>query len=273
MHKRLAVFLALAVLCLLPVFVSAQEQDEPGCKDHPLFTRMKGFIIYGCESSFDAVEFYVGEDKTQQLEGQKSYIAYVLAEGQPTPSELQILRNYENAGKTIGAAVIYRSDRYLSMKMVKEASQVWVAVEAANYGTSYTLTILEVGEMTQEVTASDMLAALNKDGRIALSIHFDTGKATIRPESQRIIEEIATLLKENPELKVSIEGHTDSTGTPQGNKVLSDERAKAVLSAVAALGVEASRMTAVGWGQDKPVADNATEEGRAKNRRVEIVKK
>ena len=85
--------------------------------------------------------------------------------------------------------------------------------------------------------------------------------------------EIAALLKGNPELQVSIEGHTDSTGTPQGNKALSDERAKAVLAAVAALGVDAARLSSVGWGQDKPVADNATEEGRAKNRRVEIVKK
>ncbi|MCX8161343.1 MAG: OmpA family protein [Candidatus Saccharicenans sp.] len=273
MYKRQAFCLVITVLCFLPLFIPAQEQDEPGCKDHPLFTRMKGFIIYGCESSFDAVEFYLSEDKTQTLEGQKTKIDYWLAEGNPRPSELQILRNYENAGKAIGGQVVYLSDRYLSMKIIKEGSQVWVSVEPANYGASYTLTILELGEMTQEVTASDMLAALTKDGRIALSIHFDTGKATIRPESQRIIEEIATLLRENPELKVSIEGHTDSTGTPQGNKALSEERAKAVLSAVAGLGVDAARMTAVGWGQDKPVADNATEEGRAKNRRVEIVKK
>ena len=148
-----------------------------------------------------------------------------------------------------------------------------MAVEPANSGTVYDLTILEVGEMAQEVTAGDMLAALNKDGRIALSIHFDTGKATIKPESQKIVGEIAALLKGNPGLQVSIEGHTDNTGTPQGNKTLSDERAKAVAAAVVAMGVEASRLSAAGWGQDKPVADNATEEGRAKNRRVEVVKK
>jgi outer membrane protein OmpA-like peptidoglycan-associated protein len=118
-----------------------------------------------------------------------------------------------------------------------------------------------------------MLAALNKDGRIALSIHFETGKATIKPESQKIVGEIAALLKANPDLRVSIEGHTDNTGTPQGNKVLSEERAKAVVGAVVAQGVEAPRLSALGWGQDKPVADNATEDGRAKNRRVEVVKK
>jgi outer membrane protein OmpA-like peptidoglycan-associated protein len=273
MNKRLAVCLALVALVLVPISLSAQEQDETGCKDHPLFTRMKGFIIYECESNFDAVEFYVGEDQTQRLEGQKTRIAYSLPEGQTAPSELQILRNFENAGKPLGATVVYKTGNYLSMKIVKAASQVWVSVETSNYGTFYNLIILEIGEMAQEVTAGDMLAALNKDGRIALSIHFDTGKATIKPESEKIVGEIAALLKGQPDLKVSIEGHTDNTGTPQGNKTLSDERAKAVLAAVAALGVEAGRMSAVGWGQDKPVADNATEEGRAKNRRVEIVKK
>jgi len=272
MKKRVGLCLTLAAALLLPAFAAAQE-DEAGCKDHPLFNRMKGFVIYECESNFDAVDFYVGEDKTQTLEGQKTRISYSLPEGQPAPSELQILRNFENAAKAIGGAVVYRSDIYLSLKIVKGESQVWVAVEPANHGTYYTLTILEIGEMAQEVTAGDMLAALNKDGRIALSIHFDTGKATIRPESQKIVGEIASLLKGNPELRVSIEGHTDSTGTPQGNKTLADERAKSVLAAVAALGVEAARMSAAGWGQDKPVADNGTEAGRAKNRRVEIVKK
>ena len=271
--KKSVALAVLAVLFLLPMGLLAQEADEEGCKDHPLLSRMEGFLIGSCESNFDAVEFYLGEENVQTLEGQKTLINYFLAEGQPTPSELQILRNYANAVKAIGGTVVYQTDIYISLKIVKSTSQVWAAVETANSGTVYSLTILEIGEMTQEVTARDILAALNKDGRIALSIHFDTGKATIKPESQTIVDEIAALLKGNPGLQVSIEGHTDNTGTPQGNKTLSDERAKAVVAAVVAMGVEASRLSAVGWGQDKPVADNATEEGRAKNRRVEVVKK
>jgi outer membrane protein OmpA-like peptidoglycan-associated protein len=271
--KKTIALAVLGVLFILPYALLSQEADEEGCKDHPLLSRMKGFYITFCESNFDAVEFYVGEDKTQKLEGQKTLISYGLMDGAATPSELQILRNYANAVKAIGGTVVYQTDIYICLKIVKEASQVWVAVEPANSGTVYDLTILEIGEMAQDVTAGDMLAALNKDGRIALAIHFDTGKATIKPESQKIVGEIAALLKDNPGLQVSIEGHTDNTGMPQGNKTLSDERAKAVVAAVAAQGVEASRMSAVGWGQDKPVADNATEEGRAKNRRVEVVKK
>jgi outer membrane protein OmpA-like peptidoglycan-associated protein len=127
--------------------------------------------------------------------------------------------------------------------------------------------------MTQEVTADAMYNALNKDGYMALYINFDTGKSNIKPESMGIIDQIAALLQAHPDLRLSIEGHTDNVGTPQSNKTLSQQRANSVMSAVAQKGIAANRMTAVGWGQEKPIADNRSEDGKAKNRRVEIVKK
>jgi OOP family OmpA-OmpF porin len=271
--KRFTVLFAFAVLLFSGVALAAQETDEEGCKDHPLLSRMKGYKISYCESNFDAVEFTVGEDQTRTLEGRKTAINYDLTEGAAKPSELQILRNYINAVKAAGGTLVYQSDTYMCSKIAKEGGEIWVSVSTANGGNGYQLIILEVGEMAQEVTAGDMLAALNKDGRIALAIHFDTGKATIKPESEKIVDEIAALLKANPGLQVTIEGHTDNTGTPQRNKALSEQRARAVVDAVVGQGVEASRLSAVGWGQEKPVADNATEEGRAKNRRVEVVKR
>jgi OOP family OmpA-OmpF porin len=127
--------------------------------------------------------------------------------------------------------------------------------------------------MEQEVTANQMLDALNKDGFMALYINFDTGKAEIKPESQPIVDQIAALLNDNPDLELSIEGHTDNVGTPQANKMLSEQRAKAVGAAVVAAGGGGAPPPALGWGQEKPIADNRSEDGRAKNRRVEIVKK
>jgi len=88
-----------------------------------------------------------------------------------------------------------------------------------------------------------------------------------------IIEQIAALLKAHPTLKVSIEGHTDNVGTAQSNKTLSTQRATSVMNATVQKGIAATRLTAVGWGQEKPLADNRSEDGKAKNRRVEIVKK
>jgi outer membrane protein OmpA-like peptidoglycan-associated protein len=118
-----------------------------------------------------------------------------------------------------------------------------------------------------------MYDALKKDGFIALYINFDTGKSDIKPESMTIIDQIAALLKAHADLTVSIEGHTDNVGTPQSNKTLSQQRAKSVMTAVVQKGIAADRMAAVGWGQEKPIADNRSEDGRAKNRRVEVVKK
>jgi len=80
-------------------------------------------------------------------------------------------------------------------------------------------------------------------------------------------------MKAEPEMKVSIEGHTDNTGDPAANKKLSERRAKAVQESLVAKGIAAARLSSRGWGQEKPVADNRSEEGKAKNRRVEIIKK
>jgi OOP family OmpA-OmpF porin len=272
MKKFASILLTIMVIPFSAAWLAAQE-DEAGCKDHPMFTRMKNFHIRECEANFDAVEFLVEAEKTQTVEGQKTVVTYRLNDDANAPSELQIRRNYENAVNQLGGAVVYQSDEYASFKITKADKEIWLKVEIYDNATLYTLTVLEKGGMTQEVTANEMLEALNKDGFIALYINFDTGKSVIKPESQRIIEQIAALLKANPDLKVSIEGHTDNVGTPQSNKTLSEQRAQSVMNAVTALGIAGNRLSAVGWGQDKPVADNRTEEGRAKNRRVEIVKK
>ncbi len=251
----------------------AQEPDAENCKDHPLLSRMKNFVISSCESRFDAVDVYVAEGETKTVEGQKTVIEYALPEGVQPPSYLQIRRNYGNAIKNLGGAILYDEGRYVSGNVVKNGREAWVVVEGFNDGGNYSLTIVEVEAMVQEVTAGEMLNALNRDGFIALYINFDTGKADIKPEAEATVAQIVSLLQENADLKVSIEGHTDNVGTAAANKALSEARAKSVMGAVVRGGVDGARLSAVGWGQEKPVADNRTEDGRAKNRRVEIVKK
>jgi outer membrane protein OmpA-like peptidoglycan-associated protein len=118
-----------------------------------------------------------------------------------------------------------------------------------------------------------MKKEIDARGRVALYINFDTDKATLRPDAQPVIEEINKLLSADPALKLSIEGHTDNTGAPAHNQQLSTARARSVLGALVGLGVDPARLQSKGFGQDKPLADNATEDGRAKNRRVELVKR
>lgn len=111
------------------------------------------------------------------------------------------------------------------------------------------------------------------DGKfITYGITFDVGKSIIRPESMGEINRIVKLMTENPDLKFSVEGHTDSTGSAELNQTLSDARSKAVVDKLVAMGIAADRLKAAGKGQSNPIADNATDEGRAKNRRVEFVK-
>ncbi len=111
------------------------------------------------------------------------------------------------------------------------------------------------------------------DGKIVTyGITFDVGKSTVKPESMTEINRIAQLMKDNPTLKFSVEGHTDSTGNPASNQTLSDARSKAVMDKLIELGIAADRLKAAGKGQSNPIADNSTDEGRAKNRRVEFVK-
>ena len=111
------------------------------------------------------------------------------------------------------------------------------------------------------------------DGKfITYGITFDVGKATIKPESMGEINRIVQLMTENPDLKFSVEGHTDSTGNAASNQTLSEQRSQAIVAKLVELGIAQDRLTAVGKGQNSPIADNNTDEGRAKNRRVEFVK-
>jgi OOP family OmpA-OmpF porin len=273
MKRITRILVSIVYLFLLTVGVaSSQEKDAKGCQDHPLISRMNNYYISSCERNFNSFDFYVKEGE-KTLDGERTKIQYYLKEGSPQPSFLQIRRNYGNAVKNIGGVILFDEDRRSTFKVTKEGKEVWIALEAFNEGRNYDLVILEMAPMTQEVTADAMYSALNKDGFMALYINFDTGKSDIKPESMGIIGQIAALLKAHPDLKVSIEGHTDNVGTPQSNKTLSTQRAKSVMNAVVQKGIAATRLTALGWGQEKPIADNRSEEGKAKNRRVEIVKK
>ena len=111
------------------------------------------------------------------------------------------------------------------------------------------------------------------DGKIVTNgIKFDSGEATLKPESMGVINEVAKLMKEHPEINFSVEGHTDSDGDTQFNIKLSEQRAKTVVNDLIAQGIDSQRMDSKGFGEDVPVADNSTPEGKANNRRVEFVK-
>jgi outer membrane protein OmpA-like peptidoglycan-associated protein len=123
------------------------------------------------------------------------------------------------------------------------------------------------------ISADDMARELGAKGRVALYINFDVDKATLRDDGMPVVAEIDKLLRAQPDLKLAIEGHTDNSGNAQHNKDLSRQRAETVLDRLVAGGIDKARLSAAGYGAEKPLADNGSEEGRAKNRRVELVKR
>ena len=126
----------------------------------------------------------------------------------------------------------------------------------------------------QTTDLSAVEKAIAETGKfVTNNILFETGKATLKPESMEEIQKVADYMKKNPTARFEVQGHTDNQGSDKINDPLSQQRAEAVVKALEGLGCDPFNMRAVGKGSHEPVADNATEDGRAKNRRVEFIKK
>ena len=208
-----------------------------------------------------------GEVIEKTLEGEYHSWDYGTREG---VSEIQVFRNFETALKQAGMKIVYE-DSPGTITANKGDTWYWLQ----NSGSYYYQTLLTVKSMQQEVSAdaSSIADELTKSGHIAVyGIHFETAKATILPDSESVLSEIAKMLQQNPDVKVRVEGHTDNVGQAASNQSLSEKRAQAVVAWLTSHGIEASRLKAKGWGASKPIEDNGTEDGRAKNRRVELVK-
>jgi outer membrane protein OmpA-like peptidoglycan-associated protein len=238
---------------------------------------MPTYWIHNCdERQFNAFDFKVADGKTERVEGKYWRINYYpQATAKIKPSELEILRNFENAATKLGGAVVSKGKGQETIRLNKDGKDIWVDVSAEFTG-KYGLIIVERNAMNQTIEAN--AAALSNDikttGHVALyGIYFDTGKSLLKPESQQAIGEIAKLLKAEAALNLYVVGHTDNVGGLESNMKLSQDRAEAVVQAlVRDHGIAAARLKSFGAGPYAPVASNDTEDGKAKNRRVELVK-
>ena len=271
--KMISQLLLCGALAITVPNLRAQDQDAEGCKDSPIITRMPGSTIHSCENKeFEQGKFPLGVDsegtaKEKTAEGEYHYWDYGTREGM---SEIQVFRNIETALKKAGFTIDYEQS---PGEITAHKGATWYYLD--NKGSFYYQTIVTEKQMEQEVTAdaSSLSDELNKSGHVAVyGIRFDTGKATIQPVSETVLNEIVKLLQQNAGLKLRVEGHTDSQGNAAANQALSEKRAQAVVAWLTGKGITPSRLAAKGFGATKPVADNGTEGGRAKNRRVELVK-
>jgi outer membrane protein OmpA-like peptidoglycan-associated protein len=124
-----------------------------------------------------------------------------------------------------------------------------------------------------QANAASWAEQMNQNGKVSIyGINFDTGKATIRVDSEPVLNELLVLLQKQPDWAILVAGHTDNVGTDAVNVPLSQQRAAAVIAWLGAKGIDKGRLVAAGFGPRKPLADNSAEDGRAKNRRVDLIK-
>ena len=282
---RTRYFVAVPVLALL-MLMSARpafaQEDAEGAKDHPVLARLAGYYLAEAETQeFAPYEFTVGDD-TKTIEGRYWRLGYWIKEGAKNPGALAIARNYSNAlvakkGRKIYEAVDAGGGTATASMPLGDGRTLWVETSISNGGETYTLTIVEEAAMTQqiEVTAAWLAEQLAANGSVALEgITFDTGKSVIKPESKVVLDQVGALLRNDAALKLEIQGHTDNAGAPTANLTLSQQRADAVKKyLVDTYAIAGDRLTTAGFGDTKPVADNGTDAGRAKNRRVELHRK
>jgi len=302
-------FLLLLTLSLFaPPAAFAQTRDVAGSKDFPGIGRFAGSVISGHQvKAFDTARMQAAPFKdgkpsdTPRLEGRITRIAYRTA---PGPSIVEVSRNFETQLTKAGFEPLLNCEteacggipfteaiealpipqmwvdgfnyHYYAARKSEGGRETYVSVVVSenNRDIYAQLTVAELGAIENKMVDADAMAkGLRETGRIALyGIYFDTDKAVIRPESRPTLDQIAKLLASQVSLNVYIVGHTDSQGPYTYNLDLSRRRAEAIAAElVKNYHIGAPRLQTAGLAHLAPVGSNASEAGRALNRRVELV--
>jgi outer membrane protein OmpA-like peptidoglycan-associated protein len=301
-------WLPLLLALAFPAGASAQSRDVAGSKDFPGIGRFAGSVISGYQiKNFDTARMQAAPLQdgkpaaTPRLEGRITRIAYRTS---PGPSIVEVSRNFEAQLTKAGFEPLLDCDtdacggipfteaiealpipqmwvdgfnyHYYSAHRKEDGRETYVSVLVSenNKEIFAQLTVAELGAIENKMVDADAMAkGLRDTGRIALyGIYFDTDKAVIRPESRPTLEQIAKLLASQVSLNVYIVGHTDSQGPYAYNLDLSRRRAEAIAAElVKTYHIGAPRLQTAGVAHLAPVGSNASEAGRAMNRRVELV--
>jgi len=290
--------------CLLVLATALAASAAPARDDHPLVSRYEGSEVK--DKKVDEFAEYKlvtslkdkGEPGGETVSGKLTRLVY---QNPRDRSTLEIFRNYEQALAKAGFTVLFTcaldecgpayarsawsrhnglfaaadgDPRYLAGKLATPDGTAYVALMVGKQRTQ--LDVVEVRAMQEDMVVADAAAlaqGIERDGSVSVyGIYFDTDKAVVKPESKPALDEVAKLLKERPQLQLYVVGHSDMTGALQHNLKLSEARARAVVKAlVDGYAVAATRLDGHGVGPLAPVATNATDAGKAKNRRVELV--
>ena len=255
-------------------------------KEHPLIRPFPNSVIEPnaifqkfAEYSFWVKDSQTGKRSKELVQGKFWKITYRLLDDNGkwdvSHSILEYRENYKQAALEKNGTILYENQGFLTFTLPgDDGSITWCEVHIWNKS-QQDLRIIEKAGFKKSLTfgPAEMKAALDANGRVQLhDILFDLDKVTLQTGSTRQLQHVVTLLKDYPELKLEVQGHTDDQGLDDYNLKLSQHRAETVVSYLGLFGINTSRLTPKGFGESKPVMPNITEEGRTKNRRVELVK-
>jgi len=285
MEKRAKRCLLLAAVIFAAFTLPAIAQEVT---EHPLIRPFPGSTFdeqRSEEFSFGEYEFRTGtpprDYTTEIVRGVKRTLRYFLYNADGTPnravSQVEYFENYKAAALERGGTVKWEDRHYgLVFTIPREDGGItWCHVTVAVSAARTHLNIIDEESLVTslEFTPAHMMEALNADGSIALyGILFDFDKATLQQTSGKQLQDLLTLLYSNRDLRLEIQGHTDSDGSADYNLQLSQRRAESVRQYLLLFGIEPSRLQAKGYGESMPVVPNNSEENKAKNRRVELVR-
>ena len=271
----------------VPFFILTVSVYAQAVKEHPLIRPFPGSVLihnakhlyqdFG-EYSFSVKDTQTGKKSKKTVRGKYWKLTYIILDSKgkwdASHSILEFRENYKQAALENGGTILYENQGYLTFTLPgDDGSDTWCEVHIWNKSMQ-DLRIIEQAGFKKSLTfgSSEMKAALDAEGRVQLyGILFELDKSNLQPKSNKQLEHIVTLLKENPDLKLEVQGHTDDQGSEEYNLKLSQDRAETVVNYLGLFGIDINRLTSKGLGESKPVMSNATEEGRAKNRRVELV--
>lgn len=273
-HIKHYLFCFPVMMAVLTVLAVAAEQ-----KEHSFIRPIQGFTLWDSEfKNYSAFEFKVeqedGSIEKKLVNGEYRELIYEYEKSDHEFSPMEIIKNYREEALSKGGEVLSSDDVAIDFKLpLPEGGTAWAHLWAQdNY---YELTIVDQEGFEKQLTFSavEMKKKLDAEGHVIIyGIKFDFNKAELKVGSERVLVEMVRLMKNYPDLKIEIQGHTDNVGGREYNLDLSENRAQTVRDFLLLYGIEPSRMIIKGYGFDVPLAGNETEEGRALNRRVELKK-
>lgn len=275
----------LVTVVIMFIFVSVGIAAEKSL-EHPLIRPFPGSELMPKPVFQDFAEFpfivanpQTGKQEKKLVQGKFWKLTYRLFDSKGnwdgSHSILEYRQNYKEAALEQGGTILFEEGGYLTFTLPSDnGGKTWCQVHLWNKS-QQDLRIIEEKGFKKSLTfgPKEMKAAIDKDDRVILyDILFDYDKATLLQSSSKQLQHVVTLLLDNPELKMEVQGHTDSKGGDEYNLELSQRRAETVVAYLRLFGIVEDRLRPKGYGETKPVASNDSEDGRAKNRRVELVR-